>query len=652
MADQLVGAARAALGQGLAMGWGDEAEGWLRSKLGQGSYEDMVAKVRGEYAEYSKESPFVSGAAEFAGGVLPGVGLMLVPGAQVAGGAQIAKSGGLALAKLAALGGATGVVSGAGSAEEGKRGSGAVTGGVVGTALGGTIPLAIKGGGATFKWLRERLNPSDSYVTNRAADKMSGATAQTDTTPQQIEKAMANDRAMKVPSVIANTSPALSDLAEAVAQRTGRGARKIEDTLQQQRLGARERTHQQVTKGLKPGNFYDDEQRMISDLRSNAKTVYDDAYAVGTIDDPTINSVLSNPAFKGFFDKAKTIANTEAQAAKLRGEDPGKYQLQDIYKLVKGADGNMTMESSKAPDVRTLDYIKRGIDATIDAGFRGQGMSTAEASALRQLRTEFVKRIDDLVPEYKVARKTYAGDMEVLDSMRKGMAKFGSMDHEQVIKLVAGMSNAEKEAFRTGVSRDLYTKIMNPSGNFNAAQRIIGSPETQAKLQPLFDNPGHFDLFKTAMEREAQLFNQSNRILGGSQTGKRMQMREELEGGGGVGEAIGQAITGGFWSGLTGLASRAIRSGGMTEDISAKLSTMLMSKDPHEVAAVVKILEQHAAKAAPKAFRAGALERGAVTGTASTIWPAPMVKGEASNIDDAQSTPGLPLGPGLDDEVK
>ncbi len=34
MADGTINAARAFLGQGLGMGWGDEAEAWLRSKLG------------------------------------------------------------------------------------------------------------------------------------------------------------------------------------------------------------------------------------------------------------------------------------------------------------------------------------------------------------------------------------------------------------------------------------------------------------------------------------------------------------------------------------------------------------------------------------------------------------------------------------------
>jgi hypothetical protein len=393
-------------------------------------------------------------------------------------------------------------------------------------------------------------------------------------------------------------------------------------------------------KGLDPGDYHADEQRLVENLRNNAKTVYDNAYSHGDVDDPRIIEALKDPQFQAFWTKARGIAETEKRAAALRGEDTKKFDLPEIYKPSgkRDANGNEILELHKLPDVRTLDYIKRGIDATVDAGFRGQGMSSAEANALRQLRREFVNAIDENVPAYKAARSQYSGDMEVLDAMRAGMNDFGKMDHEQISKLVTGMSEAEKEAFRTGVARDLYAKIMTPSGNFNAAQRIIGSPEMQAKLQPLFESPAHFDLFRNAMEREAQLFGQANKVLGGSQTGKRTQMREALEEGSGAGEAIAGALTGGFWSSLTGIASRAIRSNTMTEEMADKLATMLMSKDPKEVAAVVKLLENYAQEAAPKAAAATRKELGATTGAAVSALPAPSGGEATANIESEGET--------------
>lgn len=620
MADPYVGAARAAIGQGLGLGWGDEGEAWLRSKLGQGEYEELVKRIRNEYAQYGKENPFVSGALEFAGAATPSLAALVVPGLQPAAPLTTAQ----ALTRMAALGAATGGVSGAGTSNEGSRLSGGIGGATLGAVVGGAAPVAMRGGSRAFEWLAERLKPSEGRIARTAAGKMNEALRQENLTPQQMEAAVARDRSMGVPAVVANANPALADLAEAVAQRTGAGARTIEKKLGEQKAGARDRVYGQTKGALKPGDFYDDEQRLVGELRQKASGLYDEAYARGTIDDPAITEVLKLPQFRSFFEKAKNIANLEATAAKLRGEDPSKYQLEDIYKFVKTPDGELVLESVKAPDVRTLDYIKRGIDVTIDEGFRGKGMSTAEASALKDLKKQFVAAIDRNAPEYAAARQAYAGDIEVIEAMRTGMNDFNKLDHEQIVKMVGGMSQSEKEAFTTGVARNLYSRVMDPSSNFNSAQRVIGSPETQKKLRPLFNSQAEFDLYKAAMEREAQLFHQANKILGGSQTGKRAQMREALEDSSGIGEAAAQAVTGNFWGSLTGMVRNALNKGTITEPVAEKLSKMLMSSDPTEVAAVVQLLEEQSKGAVKGAAKAGAAEAATTMGTTGAIWPDPL----------------------------
>ena len=652
MADTGTNVARAVFGQGLGMGWGDEAEAWLRSKLKGEDYEKVLAKIRQEYGEFSKENPFTSGALEFTGGVVPGVAAMFIPGGQAAGTAQLARTTGGALSRFAArpmvraagAGTATGAVAGAGTAEEGQRLSGAGSGAVLGGGAGVVIPGGMRATKSGATWLRERLAPSEKLLERRASEKMTKALDESGLKPKDIETKLAADRAMNVPSVVANVDPALADLAETVAQRTGKGTRAVEKRLTEQKLGARERTYQQVATGIKPGNYYDDLNRMTQELRDKADDVYEQAYAHGTVDDPRINEVLKSPAFAEFFDRAKNIANSKALAAKLEGKDPSRYQLRDIYTFETTADGKLVPVLKEAPDVRTLDYIKQGIDATIDSYFNSG--RAKDALALKDLRRVFVNSLDENVPDYKAARKVYAGDIEVIEAMKAGYEKFNKLNHEEIIKLVSTMSQSEKDAFRTGVSRELYSRIMDPSGNFNAAQRIIGSPETQAKLQPLFDSPSQFKLFQASLEREAQLFHQANKILGGSQTGKRAQMAREFEAEPGASEVLAQAVTGGFWSSLSGMTARAIRSGSMSEDVADKLATMLMSKDPNEVAAVVKVLENYAAQAAPRAARATAGELGATTGTAIGIYPSPPgeTKAEELDIEAPTAIKGLPAG--------
>lgn len=668
-ASKLVGGTRAAIGQGLMMGWGDETEAWLRSKLGEGEYKDLVKKIRQEYGTYSEQNPITSTIAEFSGGALPGLAAMVVPGGQAAGAAQLARTSGSALARLAArpitksvaAGTTTGAISGAGSAEEGSRGSGAVTGGVTGAAIGAVTPVVMRTSGGVKNWLMDRLFPSESKTFERASKKMTEAMGEVDMAPKDITKRMAENRALGVPSTVANTEAALADLAETVAQRTGKGTRRIEKKIGQQQAGTKERVYQQVRKGLKPDDYYSEEERLISDLRSKSAPAYKAAYSVGEVDDPQIMSMLELPQFRSAWATARSIAEADAAAAKVNamrsGEafDPSEFKLRDIYSVKydpkTGAPVDVNI-SGTAPDVRTLDYMKRALDAQINAGYRSDNAATlASANAMKDLRNALRDRTKEVVPEYNTALQTYKGDREILDALKAGYDDFGKMDHEEVIRLAANMSPAEKEAFRTGVVRDIYGKLFTTSRNINAGA-ILNAPKMQAKLQPLFDSPAHFRLFQAATEREAQLFGQANQILRGSQTGKRTAMREKFEDSGeGFSQAAAQALTGGWKSSLTGMASRALYKTSMTEDMADKLATMLMSTEPKEVAAVVKILEDYAERAAPKAAAATRREIGATTGLSVSVLPAPS-SGEKFGEIEEETLTEMPAGPDIEMDIE
>lgn len=661
---------RALLGQGLGMGWGDEAEAWLRSKLPGGkTYKQEKAKIDKDYAQYSRKHNVLAPVAEFTGGVLPTVAAVVGTGFTGGAGAPAAAATGArtlgALSRLAAnpyvrgavTGAVTGGISGAGSAKEGERVQGGTTGAIIGAGTGTALPVVLRTGRAGSQWLRSRLASSDGAVDSQAAQKVNRALQQQNMTPQQAAIKVAEDKAMGVPSTLANTGKRTVALTEVLAQRPGTAPEIVENALEGQRLGARERTYGQVRQAISPGDFYGEETKLVEQLRRQADTLYDKAYEFGAVNDGRIQDVLQHPRFQGFYNKAREIADTEAMSARLRGEDPSKFQLAEIYTV----DPNGVATLTKVPDVRTLDYIKRGIDATIDAGFRGQGMSTAEANALKDLRKVFVNTIDEATggvdsPYFK-ARQVYSGDMEVLDAMRKGMDDFNKLDHEEIIKLVKDMTPTEKEAFRTGAVRNIYGRIMSPSQNINAAQRVIGAPEMQAKLQPLFDSPEKFDLFKAALERESQLFQQSNQILGNSATFRRQAANAEFNEND-AGAFVGDMISGGgFYNSITNAAARLARSAQMSDEVAGKTAKLLMSSDPADVAAAVKLLEDEAAKAIPREVNFVAGELGAITGT-SAAFPSPPMDESApvANIEQdlsAENAAGSNIsGPSIEADIQ
>lgn len=628
---------RAVLGQGLAMGWGDEAEAWLRSKLGDEEYEQALAEIRSQYGTFAEESPYLSGIGEFTGAAVPAVAAMLVPGGQAAIPATAARTAGPLsrifglgktagqrttgqnLARLGTVGGVQGTVSGAGAAE-GDRTSGAITGGGFGTVTSLALPFlgrAVKG---TLGTVRDLAGVPPNKAKLWAREKLGMALDDED--PSVIAEKIRRDIEMGIPPSVANVTPGTMQLAESVIQRGGKPARELEEKIAQQQAGSRERVGQQVQRRVSDKKFYEEEGEMLSNLRRNANTVYEQAYAVGDINDPIINRVLQDPEFgpefADLFDRAKKIMAKHKAAEMLGDGDPGKYTLKQVLDPQTG-------KFTELPDVRTLDYIKQGIDEKIGELFNAG--KSVEARALKEVRTRFVDRLDALVPEYKSARAQYKGDIEVLEALRLGRDEFNKMDPEQVQALMKDMSKGELDAFRTGVARNLFDQIMDPTTNIDAARKLIGSPSTRAAIEAVIETPAQRELFMAALQRETELFKAASRMLAGSPTEKRRSMRESLEARPGVAEAAAEAIDRGFGgSMLMGLLSLFRR--GVPDEYYQELANLLKNGDPAEITAVVQLLEEAAQMRVPRKTAMGAFEAGTVGGTIGAAPPAPMTEEE------------------------
>lgn len=145
--------ARYALGQGLGMGWGDEAEAWARSKVTGRSYEDELAEIRAKNKAYEERNPIGSMVADVAGGLIPtaaALALTPVTGGSTAPAAlgSLGRMYGL-IQKIpsvrhgAAIGATQGAVTGAGVADDDfSREEGAAIGGVLGGTIGAAVPYA------------------------------------------------------------------------------------------------------------------------------------------------------------------------------------------------------------------------------------------------------------------------------------------------------------------------------------------------------------------------------------------------------------------------------------------------------------------------------------------------------------------------------
>lgn len=590
--------------QGVFLGYGDEAIARVRAAMEGRPYEEVLAEERLKLQEFGERYPGTALATEFVGGAVPTAAAMMVPGGQLPAAARLSALASRlpralrgTTAKTAAAGTTTGAIAGSGTATEGNRMQGALGGGLTGMIMGPAFAKATDLSLAGGKNLYDIARRSPQTVEDRAMSKVMQAMSRDEMDPAALKAQMAKDRAMGTDAMLMDVSPSMQTLGEAVVTMPGSGRTKLGAPLAERLEEGRERVGERILQTVGKGvDFTKEEASLVGKLRANADTVYDKAYAKGAVNDPRIMRVLEDDTFKKAFNEAREIANKQARAAELRGEDPKKFALTNVYEV--DTDGNIVKVN--IPDVRTLDYMKRGIDALIDKGYKGAGMSSAEATALRDLKKEFVKVIDANVPEYAAARAQYAGDIEVLDALRLGREKYltAKMLPEQARQLVGEMSVAERDALRAGVAQSALDKIMNAPQQVNAAQRVIGAPATRKRLEVLFDDPAEFKLFEAALEREADLFRNAQEVIRNSRTANKKEAIEDLKKTDKLLDIAGEAVdlsTGGTGTVLGRVLRFMNKARGLDEKTAAELADILKTKDVTEIDKIMSRLESRAA---------------------------------------------------------
>ena len=143
--NRALNAARSFFGQGVAFGFGDEIEAGARALVGGGDYNEIVADIRDENAEYKRDNPIEAYGSELAGAAAPALIAALATGATggaaapaaAATGARLGSSGARLAAAIAANAG-QGALAGAGYAEGdlADRARGALVGGTIGGVVG------------------------------------------------------------------------------------------------------------------------------------------------------------------------------------------------------------------------------------------------------------------------------------------------------------------------------------------------------------------------------------------------------------------------------------------------------------------------------------------------------------------------------------
>lgn len=517
-----------------SFGFDDELAGIVSAATG-GDYQSARDAYNAESRQYADENPVKSFGAGLLGGLATGIG-----GAGKAAATGLGKQamnlyrGTNALGRFGlnvAAGGASGALSGLGNAEQGERLGGALGGAAIGGATGGLVqPVAYvaksvaDSAGALGRWSKDRAfgGPEGQF-----ARKLAQALKRDGLDESQVAARLSE---LGPNAMLADVSQNVQDMGRAFVNQPGAARRVALEAVTERakRQGGR------ITKDLIDA-LDTDEVNFVSAIEG----IHSKMREVGKLYDPILDSVetpmndklvrlMDGPMMK----KALAAAHTETLDDIALGRADSSVQkyfaLNDKGEGMFMPFGGQFAEVKTRPTLRVWNYVKRGFDSIIKEGTDPvTGKLTPQAEKALAYKRDLLSEIDAIAPEYGKVRSAFADEASLETALKLGRAFFNN-DAERTAKLMAGMSDPEKQMFRAGAARAARDKVLSATDTGAAYKRIFGNPLQREKLRAVFPDDATFEGFAKSMEREAIFSKTQQALTGNSTTTLQRNLEEDL----------------------------------------------------------------------------------------------------------------------------
>jgi hypothetical protein len=198
-------------------------------------------------------------------------------------------------------------------------------------------------------------------------------------------------------------------------------------------------------------------QAQLAERAAKAKPLYDVAYAQPMQWTDDLSGIMKRPAMIAGWKKAQEIAANEG------------HELPQILTLDKS--GTLVTGVKAAPDWKTVDYIKRGLDDVIQ-GAKNPMTGRIEGDAPRAivaLKQQFLSEVDKINPAYAAARAQFSSDSPAVQALLDGpvgrMARDRVTDISRQTSEFFGPGRMSPEAVKE--ARSAYAKA-NAHDEWNA----------------------------------------------------------------------------------------------------------------------------------------------------------------------------------------
>jgi hypothetical protein len=521
------------LGQGVGMGWTDEAVSGLSGATAAaqgGSFSDAYdlaqEKQRQELGAERQANPIMSAVGEVGGAVIGALPLATAGAARFLPSTTSGIRGLLARSATGlADGAALGAVSGAGQARAGERGSGALQGAAIGGVAGAAAP-------AIASTLRAGANALGlTSAASRANERLAYLMQRSGMTPDDVDRAIAAARADSQPEYM--VGDAMGRTGREELSRLTRTASDTGDdvfrTLEQRALGAQRRLGgliEQSSTG-RPGYTSAMAESDILAARDAAANIdYGAARAAAGAVDPT-------QAIQRADDFLNPGGLPMPQARSPLPDD-------SVEAAVRRARGMLTNDTSMLTDFDAALRAKIELDAMIEKAPK------ATQARLIPIRNALNDALGAASAPYDAARTGFRQASQRAEAVTTGRDLASRGRFEDTLGVYGAMPADQQAAAKIGYGSKLVEDVRAPAPTGDPTQRLRGI-DTQQEVAAILG-----DKTNRQIAREYDMFRAWNRASGNSATAQ--NMAEDAS----AGTGIAGAITDAAGLNVGGLAKRGL----------------------------------------------------------------------------------------------
>lgn len=424
----------------------------------------------------------------------------------------------------AAAGATEGLVAGYGAGEGEDRARSAQERGIIGGALGGLLGGALPAIGAGIGQAAGRL--SARRVGDIAEDigiEEPGLRVLAERAGMERPSTV---RPTSVPASLAETSRPMRQLLDVTVSSPGPGAEIASENISQQAAAAAGRVQSTLDDVLGPATGIRSRQSQImADTAAQRGSLYNQAYE-RVIDYTTdageaLRNMLRNRIPANVVRRANELMEVEGVPSQQR--------------LLQVDEAGNVISSTRLPDVRQFDYIKRALDDQAVSDAASPNVSRAYRTLSRELR----ETLDEAVPEYRAARSAAAEAIGDREAVQTGADLFRrNFTAEDAREAVRDMTEGELLNVRAGVRQYIQDQIDNvlipldeitPEAGvaarnqaLDAIKRLVRTEASRNKLRAILGDTDAENLINRLRDQIPSL--EAAAVGGGSQTQPRQAL--------------------------------------------------------------------------------------------------------------------------------